>query len=231
MQAIQESRARLEAELRQAVAEMQFELFYQAQVDEHRGIIGAEALLRWRHAERGLIHPAQFISQAEETGMIIPIGQWVIHTACALLQQWRQQAHTQALFLSVNVSARQFQQPDFVHQVHQALVKYDVEPGKLKFELTESLVLHNVADSIEKMHLLAAMGIRLSLDDFGTGYASLSYLKRLPLHESSITTRFAPRFDPARTSPAANVRSILASLVTLADAIHSASTLARPRQP
>jgi len=190
MQAIQESRARLEAELRQAVAEMQFELFYQAQVDEHRGIIGAEALLRWRHAERGLIHPAQFISQAEETGMIIPIGQWVIHTACALLQQWRQQAHTQALFLSVNVSARQFQQPDFVHQVHQALVKYDVEPGKLKFELTESLVLHNVADSIEKMHLLAAMGIRLSLDDFGTGYASLSYLKRLPLHEIKIDRTF-----------------------------------------
>lgn len=190
MQAMQESRARLDRALRQAVEFEQFELFYQPQVEQHLGVVGAEALLRWRHPERGLILPAQFIAQAEETGLIIPIGLWVIEHACALLQRWGEHPATESWFISVNVSARQFQQPDFVHQVHHALLRYNIPAGHLKFELTESLVLANVATSIEKMHLLQSMGIRLSLDDFGTGYASLSYLKRLPLDEIKIDRTF-----------------------------------------
>jgi diguanylate cyclase (GGDEF)-like protein/PAS domain S-box-containing protein len=190
MQARQESRARLDNELHVAVARHQFELYYQAQVDQFDGIIGAEALLRWQHPERGLVPPGQFIPRAEETGLIIPIGQWVIESACAQLQHWQQQPETSRLFISVNVSASQFQQADFVHEVQDTLREYQIQPGKLKFELTESLVLHNVTESIEKMRQLQSMGIKLSLDDFGTGYASLSYLKRLPLNEIKIDRSF-----------------------------------------
>jgi diguanylate cyclase (GGDEF)-like protein/PAS domain S-box-containing protein len=190
MQAEQESCAQLDRELHTALSRQQFELYYQAQTDQFDGIIGAEALLRWHHPEQGLVAPGQFIPTAEASGLIIPIGQWVIESACRQLQQWQQQAGTKKLFISVNVSARQFQQANFIAEVQRSLRHYQIKPGQLKFELTESLVLHNVAESIEKMRKLQSMGIPLSLDDFGTGYASLSYLKRLPLNEIKIDRLF-----------------------------------------
>jgi diguanylate cyclase (GGDEF)-like protein/PAS domain S-box-containing protein len=190
MQAMQDTRARLDGELRHAVEEQQFELYFQAQVEQDRGIIGAEALLRWRHPQRGLVLPAQFIPLSEENGLIIPLGQWVIQSACAQLARWKTDPLLQHLFISVNVSARQFQQTSFVHDVHSTLLKHQVAPGMLKFELTETMVLSNIAVSIEKMQLLQSLGIPLSLDDFGTGYASLSYLRRLPLNEIKIDRTF-----------------------------------------
>ena len=190
MQSMQNTRTRIDTELRQGISEQQFELYYQPQVDKVLGVIGAEALLRWHHPEHGLVQPAQFIAHAEESRLIIPLGRWVIERACQQLEAWQKNPATRDRFIAVNVSARQFQQPDFVHEVHRALIRYSVPPGMLKFEITESLVINDIAASIEKMHLLRGLGVRLSLDDFGTGYASLSYLKRMPLNEIKIDRFF-----------------------------------------
>ncbi|RTL58136.1 MAG: EAL domain-containing protein [Rhodocyclaceae bacterium] len=190
MQATLEAKAKLEMELRRALPEGQFALYYQAQVDGTDTILGAEVLLRWLHPQQGMISPLQFIPLAEETGLIGPIGHWVLEEACRRLKQWQQDPLTRALILSINVSARQFRQVDFVQQVSHMLTRYDIEPSRLKLELTESLVLDNVADSIEKMHALKAVGVPFSMDDFGTGYSSLSYLKRLPLDQLKIDQSF-----------------------------------------
>ena len=190
LQASLENRARLEAELRRALPERQLLLYYQAQVDNAGRVIGAEVLLRWDHPERGMVSPLQFIPLAEETGLIVPIGHWVMEEACRRVQQWSKDARTRYLSLSVNVSARQFRQPDFVQEVAALLRQHDTEPSRLKLELTESLVLDNVADSIEKMYALKSLGVPFSMDDFGTGYSSLSYLKRLPLDQLKIDQTF-----------------------------------------
>jgi EAL domain-containing protein (putative c-di-GMP-specific phosphodiesterase class I) len=137
-----------------------------------------------------LISPLDFIPLAEETGLILPIGQWVLETACAQLKIWEDDPHTRDLQLAVNVSARQFHQPDFVELVQQTLLHHAVNPDKLKLELTESLVLDNIEDTIVKMQALRQVGVRFSMDDFGTGYSSLSYLTRLPLHQLKIDQSF-----------------------------------------
>ncbi len=186
-----EMHAALMDDLRQALPLRQLKLYYQVQVNEH-GVMGAEVLLRWQHPEKGLILPMEFIPLAEETGLIVPIGVWVLQTACKQLKAWQADPLTSHLQLAVNVSARQFRQPDFVEQVFEVLKETGVDPFKLglEFELTESLVLHDIDDSIGKMQALRDMGIRFSLDDFGTGQSSLSYLKRLPLDQIKIDQSF-----------------------------------------
>jgi EAL domain-containing protein (putative c-di-GMP-specific phosphodiesterase class I) len=183
-------RALLEAALRVGLQGRQFAIHYQPQVDAARGLIGAEALLRWQHPELGMVSPAQFIPLAEETGLILPIGRWVLETACARLKAWAGDPRTCDLKLAINVSARQFRQPDFVAQVQQALVDSGAPPARLKLELTESLVLDDVEDTIKKMQALRDLGVGFSMDDFGTGYSSLSYLTRLPLEQLKIDQSF-----------------------------------------
>ncbi|MDO8263938.1 MAG: EAL domain-containing protein [Gallionella sp.] len=190
MQAALVERSALESDLRRALERRQLHLYYQIQVNSARRAIGAEALLRWEHPERGLISPARFIPLAEESGLIVPIGLWVLQTACAQIRDWSGHPATRDLQLAINVSARQFRQPDFVEQVLQAFSATGINPAHLKIELTESLVLDNVGDTITKMHALKALGISFSMDDFGTGYSSLSYLKRLPLYQLKIDQSF-----------------------------------------
>ena len=214
MQAAIDSRTALESALRRALEKDEFEIFYQPQVDQNGGLIGAEALLRWVHPNQYLVPPAEFIPLAEETGLILPIGQWVLDKACAQLKAWEGDARTHALQLSVNVSARQFHQHDFVESVRQSLVSSSINPARLKLELTESVVLDNVELVIDRMQQLNALGVRFCLDDFGTGYSSLSYLKRLPLHQVKIDQSFVRDVtdDP---NDAAIVRAILAMSHTL----------------
>ena len=190
MQAVQEARAELESDLRCALEGNQFRLHYQAQVDHTGIILGAEALIRWQHPQRGLVTPMEFIPLAEEMGLILHIGQWVLETACAQLKIWEADPLTHDLQLAVNVSARQFHQPDFVEQVRQTLRIHAVTPGLLKLELTESLVLDNIDDAIVKIQALREVGVRISMDDFGTGYSSLSYLTQLPLDQLKIDQSF-----------------------------------------
>ncbi len=190
MQVVIAARAVLEAALRLGIQHRQFVLHYQPQVDGARGIIGAEALLRWEHPERGMVSPAQFIPLAEETGLILPIGQWVLETACAQLTAWAGNPRTRDLQLSINVSARQFRQVDFVDKVRLALESGKTPADRLKLELTESLVLDDIEDTIEKMRAIKRLGVGFSMDDFGTGYSSLAYLTRLPLDQLKIDRSF-----------------------------------------
>jgi diguanylate cyclase (GGDEF)-like protein/PAS domain S-box-containing protein len=184
------TRADLERELRKALGNQQFQLYYQIQVDNLGHALGAEALIRWIHPERGMVSPLHFIPLAEDTGLILPIGQWVLETACAQLKRWQQSVLTRDLVLSVNVSAKQFRQADFVAQVQAAVQRHAINPTLLKLELTESLLLENVEDVIATMSLLKGIGVRFALDDFGTGYSSLQYLKRLPLDQLKIDQSF-----------------------------------------
>lgn len=184
------TRTALEDELRKALESGEFNLYYQIQVDDTRRPLGAEALIRWRHPERGLLSPAQFIPLAEETGLILPIGLWVLEAACSQLKLWQTDPLTRGLVLAVNVSARQFHQPDFVTQVQRLLQKSGAQPSLLKLELTESILLDNVEKTIAVMGALKESGIQFSLDDFGTGYSSLQYLKKLPLNQLKIDQSF-----------------------------------------
>lgn len=190
MQADINARARLEADLQEALDQGQFELYYQPQFTLDMRMVGAEVLLRWHHPERGMVPPGEFIAVAEERELIVPIGLWVLRTACEQLAQWQQDARYADLQLSVNVSARQFHQPDFVEQVCAVIGATGIAPHLLKLELTESSVLDNVDDSVAKMGLLKAEGVQFSVDDFGTGYSSLAYLTRLPLNQLKIDQSF-----------------------------------------
>ncbi|MBF9266390.1 bifunctional diguanylate cyclase/phosphodiesterase, partial [Paracidovorax cattleyae] len=185
MQASVAARAALETDLREGLGRGEFELFYQAQVHYGR-IVGAEALLRWRHPARGFVSPGEFIPLAEETGLILPLGEWVLRAACERLAQWSRHPVLAPISLSVNVSARQFHQGGFVGQVLAALAGTGAEGRRLKLEMTESLLQQDLEDTIQKMQQLRAYGVGFSLDDFGTGYSSLAYLKRLPLDELKI---------------------------------------------
>ena len=190
MQAALEIHSQLEAGMRKALPKQEFMLYYQVQVDSEQRPIGAEALLRWEDPEQGMISPAKFIPVAEDTGLILPIGQWVLKTACAQLKEWEKNALTSDLSLAVNVSARQFRQPGFVRQVSELIKQTQINPSRLKIELTESTVLENVVDTINKMHALKSVGVRFSMDDFGTGYSSLAYLTQLPLDQLKIDQSF-----------------------------------------
>ena len=207
-------RVNLERELRKALDKQQFQLYYQIQVDSSHHPVGAEALIRWLHPERGLVSPFHFIPLAEETGLILPIGQWVLETACAQLKAWQQDKLTRDLTLSVNVSAKQFYQDDFVAQVHSVVQRDAINPMRLKLELTESMLLDNIESTIAIMNALKKIGIRFSLDDFGTGYSSLQYLKRLPLNQLKIDQSFV-RDIATDSSDQAIVRTIIAMAHTL----------------
>ena len=209
MQTALDERAALEANLHHALEKQQFLLHYQIQVDSLHRPLGAEVLLRWEHPERGLVSPMQFIPLTEETGLIVPIGLWVLQTACAQLNAWQHDALTRDLTLAVNVSARQFRQADFVAQVQRILVESGAKPALLKLELTESTVLTNVEDTISKMRELKLLGVSFSMDDFGTGYSSLQYLKRLPLDQIKIDQSFV-RDIASNPNDAAIVQTIIA---------------------
>ena len=183
-------RVQLEHDLQMAITGNQFELHYQPQQRLDGQIVGVEGLIRWRHPERGLVAPGAFISVAEESEIIVPIGHWVLRTACEQLAAWKGDPRCQQVQVSVNVSARQFRQHDFVARVVEVLRETGAPAHLLKLELTESLVLDDVDDTIAKMDQLKTKGVRFSVDDFGTGYSSLAYLTRLPLHQLKIDQSF-----------------------------------------
>lgn len=227
MQAVVSARAELESELRDALQRDAFELHYQAQVDDLGRICGVEALLRWPHPARGWVAPNSFIPLAEETGLILPLGQRVLDMACAQLVEWATLPHMAALKLALNVSARQFRQPDFVEQVLRSVERSGADPQRLKFELTESLMVADLGEITARMEALKACGIGFSLDDFGTGYSSLAYLKRLPLDEIKIDQSFV-RDVLTDANDASIARSILAmgqslNLTVVAEGVETAS--------
>jgi len=203
-----ESRIQLESWMHKAL-EDEYRLYYQIQVDADGVATGAEALIRWLHPKKGMISPADFIPLAEETGLILPIGKWVLETACRQLKAWQNDTRFQHLLLAVNVSAKQFQQVDFAEQVLEVLNRTGADPHKLKLELTESILVANVEDIISKMMVLKSKGVKFSLDDFGTGFSSLSILKRLPLNQLKIDQSFVRHLlsDP---NDAAIVRTVIA---------------------
>ena len=175
----------IERGLREALANNQFELYFQGQYDADNQLVGAESLLRWNHPQRGVIVPGQFIEVAEQTGLIIPIGDWVLRTACEKLGTLQG-----GLNLAVNVSPRQFSESDFVDRLQQVLHETGADPRRLTLEITEGLAMANIHHSIDTMHQLKQLGIRFSVDDFGTGYSSLSYLHQLPIDELKIDQSF-----------------------------------------
>lgn len=208
-------RVDIERELKKAIQYQQFELYYQIQVNKEFQPLGAEALIRWLHPERGLIPPLEFIPLAEEIGLIIPIGQWVLETACAQLSHWANDPKTSALTLSINVSSKQFQQGDFVSQVQQAIQHHQINPSRLKLELTESLLLDNIEETITSMSELGTLGVQLSLDDFGTGYSSLQYLKRLPLYQLKIDQSFVRDLTFGSRD-----QTIVRTIIAMAESLH-----------
>ncbi|MGP1629589.1 MAG: putative bifunctional diguanylate cyclase/phosphodiesterase [Giesbergeria sp.] len=190
MQAAISSRAQLEADLKLALRNDEFVLYYQPQFAHDGTMVGAEALLRWQHPERGLVPPGAFIAAAEESDLIVFIGEWVLRTACVQLAQWQSDPRCEKLQLSVNVSARQFRHSGFVQTVLDAVAPLGSRAHLLTLELTESLVLDNVDETVARMHQLRTRGVHFSVDDFGTGYSSLAYLTRLPLHQLKIDQSF-----------------------------------------
>jgi diguanylate cyclase (GGDEF)-like protein/PAS domain S-box-containing protein len=214
MQSELEARLGLLADLGQAIAHQQLRLYYQKQVNAQGHTTGAEVLLRWAHPTRGLVPPAQFIALAEETGAIVAMGLWVVQTACLQLKTWQSQRAFRDLTLAVNVSAKQFHQPDFVDQVRRALVETGAKPSHLKLELTESVVLEHVEDTIAKMEKLKLLGVSFSMDDFGTGYSSLQYLKLLPLDQLKIDQSFVRDIT---TDP--NDAAIVQTIIAMTDAL------------
>lgn len=209
MQVAIDERLAIEQAMRTGLDNGDFMLFYQPQVNYEGTLTGMEALLRWQHADHGLVPPAQFIAIAEETGLIVDIGWEVLRQVCRILSLWREVPHLSHLHIAVNVSVHQFRQPDFVDQVRHTLQLSGAPPDRLKLELTESVVLDRADEAIGAMQALSAIGVEFSLDDFGTGYSSLAYLKRLPLQQVKIDQTFVRDIldDP---SDAAIVRAIVA---------------------
>ncbi len=207
-------RTELESRLRNALKQQEFKLAFQPQVTDRGALLGFEVLLRWQHPERGLVHPSEFISVAEETGMIVPLGLWVIRRVAEKLAIWASDPRTSGLTLSVNVSARQFRDEGFVEQVLQVLRDTGLPHHRMKMELTESLLVDDIQQVIYKMKVLKSAGIGFSLDDFGTGYSSLSYLRRLPLDELKIDHSF---FRNALTEEADS--AIVRTIVVLAQSL------------
>ena len=209
MQAEVSARASLESDLRHSLGQRDFILHYQAQVDAQGQLIGAEALVRWQHPTRGLVPPGEFIPLAESSGLILPLGRWILHAACQQLVAWAADPHLAHLTLAVNVSARQFHHPDFIEDVFAALAESGANPQRLELELTESQLVEDVEVLIDRMSQLKARGVHLALDDFGAGYSSLNYLKRLPLDQLKIDQSFVHDLLE-QPSDAAIVRTILA---------------------
>ena len=239
MHAAAVTRMELKADLEQAIADDDFELHYQPIVDLRSGhVSGLEALLRWRHAERGLVLPVEFIPIAEETGLIVPLGRWVIGAACQQLADWDRTGRLASprhdrLSVWVNVSARQLQEPDFLETVSGALRSSGVQADRLTLEITESGLMADIDQSTATLHQLRALGVRLAIDDFGTGYSSLSYLERLPVEVLKIDRSFTAAIGNGRDVPVL-VRSIVKlgqtlHMEVLAEGIETAEQLARLR--
>ena len=190
MQTIINAQAEIKRDLKEALLQHQFELYYQVQVDNNGAPVGAEALLRWLHPTKGYISPADFIPIAEESQAIISIGDWVIDAACAQLKQWESNELTRTLSLSVNISAKEFRAENFVEKLKMTIRHHAINPSKLRFELTEGMLISDINDAIETMNKLNELGIYFELDDFGTGYSSLQYLKRLPVYQLKIDRTF-----------------------------------------
>ncbi|WP_280546176.1 EAL domain-containing protein [Halomonas sp. 11-S5] len=214
LQAQLHARARLEADLRQALPRDEFLLHYQPQVDADRRMIGVEALLRWQHPERGMVSPGEFIPLAEENRLIVPIGGWVLESACRQLVAWARDSATTDLTISVNVSPQQFREADFVEQVLATLARTGARPERLKLEVTESLFVEDRDEARETMRRLREHGVTFALDDFGTGYSSLSYLKRLPLDQLKIDQSFVRDLLEDEASAA-----IVASIIALSESL------------
>ena len=207
-------RATLQAELREALRNNEFELFYQPQLRGAR-LEGAEALLRWRHPRRGLLTPGAFIAQAEESGLILPIGRWVLDEACRQMSEWNHQLLRPDLSLAVNLSALQLRAPGFVEEVIETITSHGARTDQLELELTESMLVENMDEVIARMNRLCAAGIRFAIDDFGTGYSSLTYLKRLPISRLKISQGFVSDLivDPSS-------RTIAHTIISLGAAMH-----------
>ncbi|MGB5097180.1 MAG: EAL domain-containing protein, partial [Porticoccaceae bacterium] len=228
LQAAADERLAIEQGLRAALADQQFELYYQPKVLDGSRVVGTEALLRWHHPERGLMLPGDFIGIAEETGLIVEIGAWVLDTACRQLALWNsERPSVQHLMMAVNVSPVQFRNPDFVACVQRALVEHRVEPALLTLEITEGVLIDKVDETVARLAELKALGVCLSIDDFGTGYSSLNYLRRLPLAEIKIDRSFVANLieDP---NNAAIVKAIVAiatafSLHLVAEGVETAA--------
>jgi len=219
------ARAELLADLKRALVNGEFELHYQPQVDSRRVVTGCEALLRWRHPQRGMVSPGEFIPLAESSGLIVELGYWVLQTACAQLAEWARTPQTASLTAAVNVSIRQFLDPRFVQLVMGVLRESGADPAKLKLEITESFMVEKVDESIDKMTAIKALGVAFSMDDFGTGYSSLSQLKRLPLDQLKIDQSFV-RDVLTGEKDASIVRTIIAlgkslSISTLAEGVET----------
>jgi len=208
------ARTELERELRTAVKEHQFKLFYQLQVDRKNQVLGAEVLIRWQHPQRGMISPVEFIPLSEETGLILEIGQWVLDTACAQLKIWEQDPKKNQLKLSVNVSAKQFHQANFVQQVESMIAYHRINPSLLNLELTESMLLSDTEGTINCMNQFKKLGVNFELDDFGTGYSSLQYLKKLPLYQLKIDQSFVRDITED-----VNDRALVATIIILAHSL------------
>ena len=202
------ARATLESELRAALANGRFELYYQPQVDHAGAVVGAEALIRLQHPEKGVIAPGDFVGLAEDIGLMVPIGDWVIETACAQIVRWSRDDRTAHLSIAVNVSSQQFRNGELVDKVKCALVRTGANPERLKLELTETLLLTDVDATIDQMRALNQLGVTFCLDDFGTGYSSLAYLRRLPIHHLKIDKSFVQDIPDAGACEF--VRTILA---------------------
>ncbi len=214
MQEAINTRVAVEKELLSAIERSEFELHYQAQVDANGKILGAEALIRWNHPKQGIVAPDKFIPLAEETGLIWPIGAWVFEAACAQLKAWQQHETARDLVLAVNVSVKQLQHEDFVQLVTSIVERFQINPYRLKLELTESMLVENVEETIAKIEELRALGIRFSLDDFGTGYSSLQYLKKIPLDQLKIDQSFVRGIETDRHD-----RDIVRTVIAIAQSM------------
>jgi len=214
MQEEANTRLSMQNDLHQAIEKQEFELFYQPQINiETNRICGAEALIRWNHPEKGLVLPLDFISVAEDTGLIIPIGTWVIEQACQALSTWNEFTNTpiEYLAVNVNVSSRQFQQKNFVSEMERILAKSSINLRQLELELTESVLIHDISETLEKLNTLKGIGVLLAIDDFGTGYSSLQYLKRLLIDVLKIDQSFIRDMNIDPTDEA-----IVRTVITLA---------------
>ena len=199
----------MEKDLRLALDRNEFYLCFQPQMNlASRQLCGAEALIRWKHPEKGLISPAEFIPVAEETGQIIAIGEWVLRTVCKKIASWRTQGLPQHFPVAVNLSIRQLLQPDFTQLVTSLLQEYSIQPGELELEMTESIMLNDVQNALAFLTTMRDLGVRLSIDDFGTGYSSLSYLKKMPVHKLKIDQSFVRDIQTDQNDEAI-VRSII----------------------
>ncbi|ABM30639.1 EAL domain-containing protein [Paracidovorax citrulli] len=234
MQAVVTARAELENDLRTALAREQFMLHYQPQIDRRGSVTGVEALVRWPHPQRGMVSPGEFIPLAEETGLVLPLGRWVLHTACAQLARWQHVPGRGHLSMAVNVSSRQFHHEAFVEDVVRAITATGAPASRLKLELTESLFVEDMETTIATMAALRSHGVGFSLDDFGTGYSSLSYLKRMPLDQLKIDQSFV-RDLLADPNDAAIVDTIIAlsrslGLDVIAEGVETAEQRTRLEQ-